>query len=86
MVALVLAGAWFSYLMAGTTTFGNKGFGVVVAPFAAVFALIAARWLAGMKREGWAFIAHRAGDRAHRGEPVHRALPERDDLEHGLGQ
>ena len=43
-------------LMAGTTTFGNKGFGVVVAPFAAVIALIAARWLAGMKREGWAFI------------------------------
>jgi len=56
MAGLVLAGAWFSYLMAGTTTFGNKGFGVVVAPFAAVIALIAARWLAGMKREGWAFI------------------------------
>ena len=29
---------------------------MVVAPFAAVIALIAARWLAGMKREGWAFI------------------------------
>jgi cytochrome d ubiquinol oxidase subunit II len=56
VVALVLAGGWFSYLMAGTMTFGNKGFGVVVAPFAAVIALITARWLAGMKREGWAFI------------------------------
>jgi cytochrome d ubiquinol oxidase subunit II len=56
VAVLVLVGGWFSYLMAGTTTFGNKGFGVVVAPFAAVFALIATRWLARMKREGWAFI------------------------------
>ena len=55
MVVLVLAGAYFTYLMAGTTTFGNKGTGVVIAPFAAVFALIASRVTTGMKREGWTF-------------------------------
>jgi len=55
MVVLVLTGAYFTFLMAGTTTFGNKGTGVVIAPFAAVFALIAARITTGAKREGWTF-------------------------------
>jgi cytochrome d ubiquinol oxidase subunit II len=55
MVALVLVGAYFTYLMWGTAAFGDKGTWVVVAPFAAVFALIVARLTAGMKREGWTF-------------------------------
>ena len=55
MVVLVLAGAFFTYLMSGTTAFGNKGTGVVIAPFIAVFALIGARITTGIKREGWTF-------------------------------
>ncbi len=56
MVTLVLTGAYFTYLMWGTTTFGDKGTGVVIAPFAAVFALIGARLTTGAKREGWTFV------------------------------
>ena len=55
MVTLVLAGAYFTYLMSGTTAFGNKGTGVVIAPFAAALALILSRLSAGIKREGWTF-------------------------------
>jgi cytochrome d ubiquinol oxidase subunit II len=56
MVVLVLAGAYFTYLMTDTKTFGNKGTEVVIAPFLAVFALIGARITTGIRREGWAFV------------------------------
>lgn len=56
MAGLVLAGAYFTYLMTSTTSFGNKGTIVVLAPFGAVFALIGARITAGIRREGWAFV------------------------------
>ena len=86
MVTLVMAGAYFTYLMSGTTTFGNKGTGVVIAPFAAVFALIASRITTGAKREGWTFALTGLGNCADSGEPVHRALPQRDDLQHSSGE
>jgi cytochrome d ubiquinol oxidase subunit II len=56
LVVFVLAGAYFTWMMWGTTTFGDKGTGVVIAPFAAVFALVAARIFMGAKREGWTFV------------------------------
>jgi cytochrome d ubiquinol oxidase subunit II len=55
MAVLVIAGAYFTYLMSETTAFTSKGFGVNIAPFLAVICLALSRIFLGNKKEAWAF-------------------------------